>query len=261
MLSESLFVVFCDFFFPNRRTLPLFVEPVRKQQVNDFLASHGEGRSIFDRFDIREPDGSLCRMTTHQFRHWINDLADKGGLPTDVLTRWMGRDNPRDTNAYKHATMDERLAWVKQGIQEGELAGAMSETYFELPVVERDLFLDGQVQAVHYTPMGLCLHDFAIEPCSYHLNCVRGCPDYLRRKGDEQERRYLLQLEAQTERVLEVVRQQGQAQSLAPAWIQHYEATLLGIRRALAVDEMEDTDVELVAPNSAAKERHNGKEE
>ena len=29
--------------------------------------------------------------------------------------------------------------------------------------------------------MGLCLHDFAIEPCSFHLNCVPGCPDYLRR--------------------------------------------------------------------------------
>jgi integrase len=40
MLSESLFVVFCDFFFPNRRTLPLLVEPVRGRQINGFLTSH-----------------------------------------------------------------------------------------------------------------------------------------------------------------------------------------------------------------------------
>jgi hypothetical protein len=171
----------------------------------------------------------------------------------------MGRDNPRDTDAYKHATMDERLAWVKQGIQDGELTGAMSDTYFELPVVERDLFLEGQVQAVHYTPMGLCLHDFAIEPCSYHLNCVRGCPDYLRQKGNVQERRYLLQLKAQTEKALEVARQQGKAQSLAPAWIRHHETTLLGIQHALAVDDdLETTDVELVISNSAEMEVRNG---
>ena len=139
-----------------------------------------------------------------------------------TLHSMIGCDNPRDTNAYKHATMDERLAWVKQGIQDGELTGAMSAAYFELPVLERDLFLEGQVQAVHYTPMGLCLHDFAIEPCSYHLNCVRGCPDYLRQKENVQEKRYLLQLKAQTEQALNATRQQERARSLAPAWVVEY---------------------------------------
>jgi hypothetical protein len=110
--------------------------------------------------------------------------------------------------------------------------------------------------------MGLCLHDFAIEPCPYHLNCVRGCPDYVRRKGDVQERQHLLQLKVQTEQALRMAQQQGQAQSLAPAWIQHHEMTLEGILRALAVDDdITYTDAELVAPHSAARERQNGTEE
>lgn len=101
---------------------------------------------------------------------------------------------------------------------------------------------------MHYTPMGLCLHDFAIEPCSFHLNCVHGCPDYLRRKGNVQERHYLLQLKAQTEQALKVARQQEQAPSLAPAWVEHHETTLLGIQPALAIDDdMDVTDGELLS--------------
>ena len=112
---------------------------------------------------------------------------------------------------------------------------------------------------MHYTPMGLCLHDFAIEPCPYHLNCVRGCPDYLRRKGDVQERRYLLQLKVQMEKALDVARQQERARSLAPAWVEHHETTLLGIQRALAIDDdMNVTDGELVNSNVAGMEKRNG---
>jgi len=29
---------------------------------------------------------------------------------------------------------------------------------------QRDSYLDGEIQAVHVTPLGLCLHDFAVTP-------------------------------------------------------------------------------------------------
>jgi hypothetical protein len=240
-LSESLFVVFKNFFFPRGGHICLLVEPMRKSHINDFLGSHGLHKSIFERCDIREADGTFCHMSSHQFRHWLNDIADKGGLPTDTLTRWMGRDNPRDTEAYKHATMDERLRWVKQGIQSEQLRGTMADVYFELPEGEGDLFLDGQIQAVHFTPMGLCLHDFAVEPCPYHLNCVRGCPDYLRTKGNQRERQHLLDVQKNTEKALASA-QQAAAQKgseIAQAWVAHHEKTLQGIQRALSIDNDE----------------------
>ena len=266
MLSESLFVVFKNFFFPNGGHICLLAEPMRKSQINSFLSSYSLNKSVFERCDIREEDGSFCRMSSHQFRHWLNDIADKGGLPTDTLTRWMGRDNPRDTEVYKHATMDERLRWVKEGIQSEQLHGTMTDVYFELPKGERDVFLDGQIQAVHFTPMGLCLHDFAVEPCPYHLNCVRGCPDYLRTKGNQRERQYLLDVQRNTEQALASARQAAAqtGSEIAKPWVEHHERTLQGIQRALSVDNDESVAAgDLVSPMPAndqvtERSKHNG---
>jgi hypothetical protein len=266
MLSESLFVVFKNFFFPRGGHVCLLAEPMRKGHINSFLSSHGLNKSVFERCDIREEDGSFCGMSSHQFRHWLNDIADKGGLPTDTLTRWMGRDNPRDTEAYKHATMDERLRWVKEGIQSEQLHGTMTDVYFELPEGERDVFLDGQIQAVHFTPMGLCLHDFAVEPCPYHLNCVRGCPDYLRTKGSQRERQYLLDVQRNTEQALASARQAAAqtGSEIAKPWVAHHERTLQGIQRALSVDNDESVAAgDLVSPMPAndqvtERSKHNG---
>lgn len=239
MLSETLLIVFKNFFHSQKGTNELLVQSIDLQQLNDFMSGCGRVKSAFERFDIREEDGSFCRVTAHRFRHWLNDLADKGGLPIDVLTRWMGRENPQHTEAYRHATVEERLTWVKQGIRQEVFSGAVADVYASLPEAERDAFLEGQIQAVHFTPMGLCIHDFAIEPCPFHLNCVRGCPDYLRTRGNQRERDQLLQVKRQTERALANARRQTlkTGVDLAPTWVQHHEETLLGVERALAVDE------------------------
>jgi hypothetical protein len=241
MLSESLFVIFQNFFFPRGGHVSLLAEPLRRSHINSFLGSHGLHKSVFERFDIREEEGAICRMSSHQFRHWLNDIADKGGLPTDVLMRWMGRSDRRSLEVYKHATMDERLKWVKEGIRAEQMQGTMPAAYFELPETEREIFLEGQIQAVHFTPMGLCLHDFAVEPCPYHLNCVRGCPNYLRTKGSRRERRHLLQIQENTEKALANARQYivETGDEITRAWVEHHEETLQGIRLALAVDEEE----------------------
>lgn len=238
MLSETLLIAYKNFFHSQKATLPLFVEMIRPRQINEFLSSARSTKSAFERYDIREDDGSFCAMTSHQFRHWLNTLADKGGLPIDLLTRWMGREYPRDTEAYRHLTMDERLQWVKAGIRHQEMGGVMTDVYFELPVDERDSFLEAQIQAVHFTPMGLCVHDFALEPCPYHLNCVRGCADYLRVKGNERERACLLQLKTNTEQALAQAREFADKHDneIAQAWVNHHKETLQGIAAALKKD-------------------------
>jgi len=238
-LSETLLITFRDFFNPQRGPFCLLVQPVRISQIADFLSGGGGTPSAFERFGIREPDGSFCKITSHQFRHWLNYIADKGGLPVDLQSRWMGREHTRDTDAYRHATVDERLEWVKDGIREGKLSGSKASMYFELPNATRDRYLQGQVQAVHFTPLGVCLHDFAVTPCPYHLNCVRGCADYLRIKGSESERRHLVQIQQATEQALASAKAFaiGSNQSIAEPWIRHCEETLEGVQAALAVDD------------------------
>lgn len=232
-LSETLFILPRNFLDPNKAPIRLLVEPLRVGQLQRFLAG------VFARFDIREEDGSYCHVTSHQFRHWLNDLADKGGMPVDSISRWLGRENRRQTEMYRHATPDERLQWVKQGIRDGQIQGAVTDAYFTLPLAERESFLEGQVQAVHVTPMGICVHDFAVEPCPYHLNCLRGCPDYMRTRGDHKERRHLLSLKADTEEALAHVQRVAieKGTVTVQAWVNHHEQTLRGIDAALAMDE------------------------
>lgn len=162
----------------------------------------------------------------------------------DSISRWLGRESRRQTDTYRHATPDERLQWVKQGIRDGQIRGAVADAYFTLPLAERDSFLEGQVQAVHVTPMGICVHDFAVEPCPYHLNCLRGCPDYLRTRGDDRERRHLLRLKADTEEALAHVQRLAieEGSVTVQAWMDHHEQTLRGIEAALAVDDTGGSD-------------------
>jgi hypothetical protein len=154
---------------------------------------------------------------------------------------------------YRHATVDERLAWVKEGVRNGQLRGAKADAFLELPRSKRDVFLEAEIQAVHVTAFGLCLHDFAVTPCPYHLNCVRGCPDYLRTKGSSSERHHLVQIQLATERALAGAKARG---GIAKAWIMHYEDTLDGVREALAVDQdPASADGGLVRPFAGGRRR------
>jgi len=254
-LSETLFIAFRNFFHPQRSDCPLLVEPLAIAHLSDFLSGRPGVKSIFHRLNFREPDGSFCCITTHQFRHWLNYIADKGGLPIDLQTRWLGREHPRDTEAYRHATVDERLAWVKEGIRSAQLSGAKADVYFGLPLAERDVFLEAEIQAVHVTAFGLCLHDFAVTPCPYHLNCIRGCADYLRTKGNPRERLHLVQIQQATEMALAAAKKRG---GIAQAWIIHCEETLAGVSRALAVDGHAASPKDDVASALAAGSRNDG---
>ena len=96
-LSESLFIAFLNFFHTTRSACQLLVEPMLHTQIADFITCRANMKSAFEKFGIREANGAFCRMTTHQLRHWLNHIADKGGLPVELQTRWLGRENAKDT--------------------------------------------------------------------------------------------------------------------------------------------------------------------
>jgi hypothetical protein len=245
LLSESLLISPRNFFRQISAGVNIhLVEPVNYGHLRQFLVSWESNTSAFERFNIRENDGSFCKMSTHQLRHWLNDIADKGGLPLDVQTRWMGRENPRETHAYHHATVEERLQWVKEGIRGSAIGGMMADVYFQLAEEERDLFLEGQIQAVHVTALGMCLHDFSIDPCPYHLNCVRGCQDYVRIKGSQEERKQLIQIRVRTEQARQCAEEGARKNGtlIAEPWLRHYEETLAGVDAALMIDNEPEAD-------------------
>ena len=135
------------------------------------------------------------------------------------------------------------------------MSGSKADVFFGLPLAERDTFLEAEIQAVHVTAFGLCLHDFAVTPCPYHLNCIRGCVDYLRTKGNLRERLHLVQIQQATEMALAAAKKRG---GIAQAWIMHCEETLAGVSRALAVDGDTTLPEDDVASAFAADSRKDG---
>jgi hypothetical protein len=240
-LSESLCVVYDKAFSPGSIGDRLLVRLLGEHTIRVALGgSVQRSESVFSRRGLTEADGSPIRIRTHAFRHWLNTLADHGGLSDLLLARWMGRKDLRQNEAYKHGTVAQRVRWVREMIETGGLTGPVAETYHGLDPVTRERFLEAQVHVVHFTPFGVCLHDYSMDPCAYHLRCLSGCLEYLRTKGDARERAELGKLEALLEKQIERYRDPvGRLPPDGGPFLDHSLRQLHGVRAALAVDAPE----------------------
>jgi hypothetical protein len=242
-LSESLCVMFRNQFDSKRATLYFLPELIGYRQVTTALGNAPGASSIFSRRSLTEPDGSPMKIRTHAFRHWLNTLADRGGLSDLELALWSGRKDIRQNAAYKHGTVAQRAEWVRKMIQAGKLHGDVADTYSAInDSVEKERFLETFVGVAHFTPFGVCVHEFALDPCPYHLNCLDGCPEYLRTKGDEEEQHHIRELRVFTARQLELAEQAMSEDEYGSSnWVDCHRRILKGADAALAVDDDHST--------------------
>ncbi len=98
------------------------IEPVPTDCLNDALGSKKDGRaSMFDRFELKEADGTPIRITTHQFRHFLNTIADMGGMSALDIAKWSGRIDVRQNAAYNHVTSAEMLAQIRKAVGDSSM--------------------------------------------------------------------------------------------------------------------------------------------
>lgn len=239
MLSQSLCVVFRNQFHGRRATLRFLPELLVYKRITDALGNDGGAPSIFSRRGLTKSDGSPMRIKTHAFRHWLNTLADRGGLSDLELALWSGRRDASQNVAYKHGTVEQRVIWAREMLKDGKLYGDVADVYNGInDPVEKELFLETFVAVAHFTPYGVCVHDFAIDPCRFHLNCLSGCPEYLRTKGDAEERQQLVQLQRFTRKELEKAEEaMAEGEYGANNWVDFNKRVLVNTETALAVDD------------------------
>lgn len=248
MLSASLCVMFQNQFHARRPIFKFLPELIGVGQINDALGNDADEVSVFSVRGLTESDGSPMRIKTHAFRHWLNTLMSRGGLSEVELARWSGRRNIDQNAAYKHGTVEQRVAWAKEMIKAGELRGVVADTYHSIgdPIEKQD-FLATFVNVALFTPYGVCVHDYSIDPCPYHLNCLKGCPEYLRTKGNAEEKTnitevlnfHLVQLQHSKQ-----AEQQGVAEAGNHA--AHFRRIIEGAKAALAVDDTDSSNTQLV---------------
>lgn len=183
--SEALFVVRVNELGTHHSTYHCMIEPISTNQINSGLgarAVHGV-HSVFSRLGFAEPDGKPIKITTHQFRHYLNTLAQAGGMSQLDIAKWSGRKDIRQNAAYDHVTPDQMLAKIRNAIgDESQMFGPLAKIPKKV-LISRDEFSRLKAPTAHTTDFGFCIHDYTMTPCQLHMDCVH-CEDLVCVKGD-----------------------------------------------------------------------------
>ena len=235
--AEALFVVSFNEFRTDRRTSLCMFEPVTQARVANALgarSAHGVP-SVFSRLGLVSADGSPIKVKTHAFRHYLNTLAQRGGLDPLDIAKWSGRKSVAQNAAYDHVSADEMLEDLDAATG-GELQPVKVQ-----PPATREEFAGLATGAAHVTEYGFCLHDFAMLPCLLHRDCLN-CDEHVCVKGDlAKEARMAAHLE-QARLLLAYASEGDQAgYEGADRWRDHQQRTIERVENIWTI--LQDPDV------------------
>lgn len=209
------------------------VVPVGTALINAGLGAKPNA-SVFARFGFTEPDGTPIVVTTHQFRHWLNTLAQRGGMSQLDIAKWSGRKNVRQNEDYDHMTGDELVAMARGMTDEEKLFGPLAELAAKAPV-SRDEFLALEFPTAHVTEIGFCVHDYTMLPCQRHRDCIN-CNEHVCVKGDrEKTRRIHHKLEIAEDQLRRAEEAKADGYFGADRWHDHHVATVRRLRALVTV--------------------------
>lgn len=192
--SDALLIVRTNEFALQRQTYRCMIEPISIDQINTGLGSRAEHGfpSVFTRLGYAEPDGSPIKITTHQFRHYLNTIAQAGGMSQLDIAKWSGRKDVRQNAAYDHVTPDQMLQKIRDAVgDESQMFGLLAEIPKKV-LIPRDEFARLRIPTAHTTDLGFCVHDYTMSPCQLHRDCIH-CEDLVCIKGDDEKTNRLRQ--------------------------------------------------------------------
>lgn len=139
------------------------------------------GLSIFERY------GYLgVKVNSHAFRHELNTEMQRAGLSQLLIDAFSGRAEMG--SVYNHETIEERtqrVAHYHPKTKHSNAAQRLEKVKTNQPLSlsdVRDLHEGDQDRIIHQTHVGICVHNFASEPCPKmgacltcgKLGCVKG---------------------------------------------------------------------------------------
>lgn len=241
--SEALFVVRTNELGAQRGTYNCMIESISINQINTGLGGRvaHDFVSIFSKFGFVEPDGSDIKITTHQFRHYLNTLAQAGGLSQIDIAKWSGRKDIKQNAAYDHVTPGQMVQKIRDAIgDESIMFGPLAELS-KKTLIPRDEFSRLVVPTAHTTDLGYCIHDYTMSPCQIHMDCIN-CTDLICIKGDaEKERRLRIQLDEAQSLMLQAEQASKEQYFGSDRWLDHHKNTVARLSELLSI--MDDPKV------------------
>lgn len=184
--SKAMFLAQKNLLHAGRPVYRCVVDQVEQGDIYSRLGARSSTGilSIFDRFGLTEDDGSPIVLSTHQFRHYLNTLAQAGGLSQLDIAKWSGRADISQNSAYDHQSSRDILALVCKAIgDEDRWVGPLSRLA-GIPLIRRDEFARLKILTAHTTDYGHCIHDFTMLPCQVNEDCIN-CTEQVCVKGDK----------------------------------------------------------------------------
>ena len=171
-------------------------------------ASNPNRKSLFERYGYPS-----LKVNTHAFRHELNTRMHEAGLSQLLIDAFSGRTTMG--SVYNHETIEDRtqrVAAYHPKTKHGTAAQRLDKVKTNQPlnlVEVRELREGEQDRIIHQTHLGVCVHNFASEPCPKmgacldcgRLGCVKGddvklCN--LREECDDLKRRLDKAMDAQS---------------------------------------------------------------
>lgn len=232
LLQDLLFIAFKQAFHSRKAQMKYAVWPINVRHVGDFLGARGIG--AFKRYFSGKPEAAF-NVNTHQFRHTLNTLLEKGGLSDALQTEWFGRKNPADTQAYQHMTPAEK-GWATYQAT----ADKFPRKIPPLRLTTHDDAINAAIQfPVLDIGPGWCQHDWRSRPCPRQLEtaldfeAIGWVPPELETRLQELER-----MRESTESMLcKAEHQLLELNPNADQWVGHLRQRLDNIRTAIDVLE------------------------
>lgn len=245
-------------------------EPVTINQINDGLGARAEHRisSVFQRLGLKNSKGDYHRITTHQFRHYLNTIAHLGGVPDLLIALWSKRADIRQNAHYDHVASGQIREKLKGGISNDlQLPEPFKGIRVARRPIARSEFLSQVIPAAaHVTDFGWCTHDYGTSPCETFRDCIN-CDEQLCIKGVKDRLENIQRAIEETAFLLDRARADDKDGTFgATRWAEHQEMTLERMAQLEAIltsDAIPDgTPVRLKMENSATllraaiEERH-----
>lgn len=203
------------------------------QTISSSLAGYAGKKTIFERFSYTEDDGTAIVVNSHSLRHYLNMLAQTGGLGDALIAILSGRKDVRQNRAYDHRTSEEVQEPISRALKAGFTGTLVPASSRDLVV--RDEFKSMGVGAAHTTEFGWCMHNFASEPCQMYRDCIN-CEEQECIKGEAQKVSNLRQLKEETQYLLQQAREALSDEEYgADNWVKHQTLTLERVSALLAI--------------------------
>ncbi|CAZ86843.1 putative integrase [Thiomonas arsenitoxydans] len=194
-------------------------------------------RSIFKAFDYTEDDGSPIELNSHSLRHYLNTLAQMGGLSSTEIAIFSGRKDVKQNRHYDHMSSEEVQAPISQALKAGFTSELEPVDVSGRNLMMRSEFKGLGLTAAHTTEYGWCRHNFASEPCQMYRDCIN-CQEQECVKGEAHKEANLRQLKSETEYLLKQAKAALSDEEYgADAWVRHQATTLERVTLLLSILE------------------------